>query len=81
MNAREDILAGLRAADGSTIGDATPEQLLNAYRAEVLRETADWVDYMRRSGGDPATWGLPEVVEEIRDELYHRADTAGDSSC
>lgn len=35
MSARVGILAGLRA------GDATPEQVLDAYKAEVLREAAE----------------------------------------
>lgn len=43
MNARDDILAGLRAAESGSVGDETPEQLLDAYRAEVLAEAADWL--------------------------------------
>jgi hypothetical protein len=38
MSARDDILAGLRAADSGSVGDETPEELLDAYRAEVLTE-------------------------------------------
>ncbi|MFE4857284.1 hypothetical protein [Streptomyces sp. NPDC056670] len=38
MNAREDILAGLRAAPA--VGDAPPEELLDACRAEVRAEIA-----------------------------------------
>ena len=34
MSARDDILAGLRQTDG--VGDLTPEQLVDAYRVEVL---------------------------------------------
>ena len=41
MNAREDILHGLRQLDESQPGDLTPEQLVDAYRAEVLNEAAD----------------------------------------
>ncbi|MFI8853628.1 hypothetical protein ACIGW3_26030 [Streptomyces sp. NPDC053499] len=42
---------------------------------EALRSAAAWVDHMRHHG-DPGTWGLPEVVEEIRSELRRRADAA-----
>lgn len=42
---REDILAGLRAAEDRTIGDMTAEQLLAAYdaarRSQVLKDAAD----------------------------------------
>lgn len=41
MRTRDDILAGLRASQDSTIGDLTPEALLDAYRNEVLREAGD----------------------------------------
>ncbi|MFH8410711.1 hypothetical protein ACH4FX_38960 [Streptomyces sp. NPDC018019] len=41
MSARDDILAGLRASEGTAIGDASPEEVLDRYRAEVLREAAD----------------------------------------
>lgn len=41
MSARDDILNGLRQLDESQPGDMTPEELLDAYRAEVLREAAD----------------------------------------
>ncbi|MEW2578420.1 hypothetical protein [Streptomyces syringium] len=41
MSFRDDILAGLRASEDTAIGDLTPEGLLEAYRAEVLREVAD----------------------------------------
>ena len=40
MNAREDIVAGLRQVDDGTVGDLTPEELLDAHRAEVLTEAA-----------------------------------------
>jgi hypothetical protein len=40
MSAREDILHGLRQLDESQPGDLTPEQLLDAYRTEVLHEAA-----------------------------------------
>ncbi|MEV4227310.1 hypothetical protein AB0J81_09400 [Streptomyces bobili] len=36
MNAREDILAGLRQVDDGTVGDLTPEALVDAYRTEVI---------------------------------------------
>ena len=39
MSARDDILAGLRQTDDGTVGDLTPEELIDAYRAEVLAET------------------------------------------
>jgi hypothetical protein len=38
MSARDDILTGLRQADDRTVGDLSPEQILDAYRAEVLAE-------------------------------------------
>ncbi|MEU5580999.1 hypothetical protein ABZ791_30450 [Streptomyces huasconensis] len=40
MSIRDDILAGLRASEDTMVGDATPEQVLDAYRDEVLREHA-----------------------------------------
>lgn len=40
MSARDDILAGLRQAEDGTVGDLTPEALLDAYRAEVRAEAA-----------------------------------------
>ncbi|MCD9194256.1 hypothetical protein [Streptomyces albireticuli] len=43
MSARDNILAGLRVAEASTVGDATAEDLLEAHRAEVLREAANAV--------------------------------------
>lgn len=43
MSAREDILVGLRQLDDSQPGDLTPEELLDAYRAEVLREASCWL--------------------------------------
>lgn len=33
MSARNDILARLRASEGSTVGDLSPEELLDRYRA------------------------------------------------
>jgi len=36
MSARDDIVAGLRQTDDGTIGDLTPEQLVDAYRTEAL---------------------------------------------
>lgn len=41
MSIRDDILAGLRASEDQTIGDATPEQLVDAYRAQVLAEAVE----------------------------------------
>jgi hypothetical protein len=41
---RDDILAGLRAAESGSVGDETPEDLLDAYRAEVLVEAADFFE-------------------------------------
>ncbi len=38
MSARDDILAGLWQTDDGTVGDLTPEQLVDAYRAETLAE-------------------------------------------
>lgn len=38
MSTRDDILAGLRASEDASVGDLTPEALLDAYRAEVLNE-------------------------------------------
>lgn len=38
MSIRDDLLAGLRAAEDTAIGDATPEQIVDAFRVEVLRE-------------------------------------------
>lgn len=44
MSIRDDILAGLRAAEADSVGDETPEELLERYdvlkRAEVLAEAA-----------------------------------------
>jgi hypothetical protein len=52
MSARGDILAGLRAAAGAAIGDEPPEELLDAYRAEVLREAADFYAELLREAAD-----------------------------
>jgi hypothetical protein len=41
MSIRDDILAGLRIAEADSIGDETPEELLTAYRAEVLAEAIE----------------------------------------
>lgn len=38
VSTRDDILAGLRQLDDSQPGDMTPEELLDAYRAEVIAE-------------------------------------------
>ncbi|MEU9415223.1 hypothetical protein [Streptomyces sp. NPDC048272] len=42
---RADILAGLRIAEAGSIGDETPDELLDRYdalkRAEIYREMAD----------------------------------------
>ncbi|MBT2467784.1 hypothetical protein J7E97_07840 [Streptomyces sp. ISL-66] len=38
MSARNDILHGLRAAENGSVSDETPEEQLDAYRAEVLAE-------------------------------------------
>lgn len=43
MSAREDILAGLRATDDGTVGDLTPEQLVDTYHADVLAEVTAWL--------------------------------------
>ena len=43
MSARDDILTGLRQADDGTVGDLSPEQILDAYRAEVLAEVTTWL--------------------------------------
>src|SRR5690606_8318050 len=43
MSARDDILTGLRQADDGTVGDLSPEQILDAYRAEVLAEVSTWL--------------------------------------
>lgn len=47
MSARDDILAGLRQTDDGTVGDLTPEALLDDYRAEILTEakveTVGWL--------------------------------------
>lgn len=40
MSARDELLAGLRAAGDAVVGDATPEELLDAFRAAVRREFA-----------------------------------------
>ncbi|MYY79683.1 MULTISPECIES: hypothetical protein [unclassified Streptomyces] len=64
---RDDILAGLRASEDATVGDATPEQILDAFRAEVIREIAKRLDGR----------GLPAAAAE----LYLLADAveAGES--
>lgn len=45
---RLDILAGLRAAESGSVGDETPEELLDRYDArkcaEVLAEAADFFE-------------------------------------
>ncbi|MFI2213014.1 hypothetical protein [Streptomyces sp. NPDC020141] len=43
MSAADDILLGLRQSCGGEVGDLSPEQLLDRYRAEVLREAADFL--------------------------------------
>lgn len=43
MSIRDDILAGLLAAESDSIGDETPESLLAEYDALSLRETAAWL--------------------------------------
>lgn len=43
MSIRDDILAGLRAAESGSVGDETPEELLTRYDAQMLRETAAWL--------------------------------------
>jgi hypothetical protein len=40
---RDDLLVGLRSAEASTVGDLTPEALLDAYRTEVLNRAADFL--------------------------------------
>lgn len=66
MNARDDILAGLRAAESSSVGDETPEELLGQYdalkRAEVLAEAADFFEGV-----------LKETLHPERDARYWSA--------
>ncbi|KPC91156.1 hypothetical protein ADL27_31870 [Streptomyces sp. NRRL F-6602] len=64
MSARDDVLAGLRASEDSTIGDETPEQLLDRFAAEVraaaLRNAADRIE--RRAAQLGGVWLQTEQV-------------------
>jgi hypothetical protein len=77
---RDDILVGLRAASASAIGDETPEELLDAYRAEVLREAADFyaelLAFIGVEGveGDSRYW---TAVNDVVIGLRRRADEQG----
>jgi hypothetical protein len=70
MTRREDILLGLRQAYGPAgLDGLTPEQLLDTYRAEVLREAAEYVRNVRRAGALITT-----PVDQLLDEEADRAD-------
>ncbi|MGV2914648.1 hypothetical protein [Streptomyces alfalfae] len=60
MSIRDDILAGLRASEDTTVGDATPEQILDAYKAEVLRERPVIQDPQREA----------EIREQVASAIY-----------
>ncbi|MDR3036173.1 MAG: hypothetical protein LBV78_24285 [Kitasatospora sp.] len=62
---RADILAGLQAAAESTIGDLTPENLVDAYRAEVLREAAAMARSLRKYGPAVGTRWAAQVSENV----------------
>lgn len=78
MSTRDDILAGLRQLDDSQPGDMTPEELLNAYRAEVLREEADDVVLFCPDHSDHYSSYL-SCHCPVADVLRQRADKAASS--
>ncbi|MEU0691937.1 hypothetical protein [Streptomyces uncialis] len=64
MSIRDDILAGLRASDDCTVGDLTAEQLLDAYRAEVLRGAAVEMDRIAHEYG---VFGVGSRLRKLAD--------------
>lgn len=70
---RDDILAGLRASEGSTVGDATPEQILDAYRAEVIRDAAN----LAEATNPDRSAEFSEGVDWTLDALRHMAAAIG----
>jgi len=81
MSIRDDILVGLRASEDLTVGDTTPEQLLGAYRAKVLREVATEIGDACPDHADGDTCYLGCQCAAARD-LRRMADEAekGDAS-
>jgi hypothetical protein len=65
MSTRNDILTGLRASQDSTVGDLTPENLVDAYRAEVLREAAAMARALRKYGPAVGTRAAAQVSENV----------------
>jgi hypothetical protein len=70
MSTRDDILAGLRIAEPGSVGDETPEDLLDRYRAEVealvLGQTAELLDRANPDRGWEFSQGVDWAVAEIR---------------
>lgn len=67
MSARDDILAGLRQTDDGAVGDLAPEQLVDAYRAEILteakNETVAWLVKKAREKNAPTIETLASKVD------------------
>lgn len=78
MNARDDILAGLRASEDSAIGDATPEQIVNAFEAAVLRKASDDLSSRVQRWDGMSDWAESMMSERqaIADHLRRKADEA-----
>jgi hypothetical protein len=72
MNARERLEEAVSFAEASNLG-MTPDGLLDAYRAEVLREAADIVG----NDDDCACGGCDTCVpRKLADQLRRMADEA-----
>src|SRR5690606_35171660 len=69
MSARDDILTGLRQADDGTVGDLSPEQILDAYRAEVLAEVTTWLVKKAREYRDAGRTVEADTASRLSSEV------------
>ena len=63
MSIRDDILHGLRAAEDGSVGDQTPGDLLDSYRAEVEAAVLDQVAGLVERTNPDRNWDFSEGVD------------------